>query len=170
MQRYYYLCDDLDELEAIEKELEEDGFPHRSIHVLSKNDASVSRHHLHQIPSVLRFDTAWYAGGGLLAGLVIGLSILLLAQLSGITEQIGAGPVALAALTITLFCGWEGGFLGFQKFNHRLRRFLPALHRGRHLLLIDIPDERIRSLQQHILAHPRLYPAGHDQSFIQRFL
>jgi len=169
MQRYYYLCDDLNELESVEQELEQDGFPHRNIHILSADEAGADEHHLHSVPSLLRFDTAFYLGRGLLVGLILGLILLLAAWLSGMTQLLGTGPVILLALLLTLFCGWEGGFVGFQKFNHRLRRFLPALRRGQHLLLVDIPDRQIRALQQHIMAHPQLYPAGHERSLPMPF-
>lgn len=171
MRRYYYLCDDLDELDRVEQELEQDGFSHRSIQILSEDDAGVNTHpHLHKMPSLLRFDTAWYLGGGLLVGLILALGLLLISWLAGLTAQIGVGPVLMMAALLMMFCGWEGGFLGFQRFNHKLRRFLPDLRRGRHLLLVDIPDHRIRRLQQHLLAHPQLYPAGFDERFLNPFI
>ncbi len=169
MRRYYYLCDDLDELESIEQELEQDGFTHHSIHILSRDDAGVEQHHLHNVPSLLRFDTLDYAGRGLLVGLALSATLLLTVWLSGLLAQIGTGPFILLALLITLFCSWEGGFLGFQTLNHRLKRFMPALKRGQHLLLIDIPDTRLRQLQQHMMAHPRLKPAGAEDGFTNPF-
>jgi len=169
MRRYYYLCDDLDELESIEQELEQDGFTHRSIHILSRDDAGAEQHHLHTVPSLLRFDTLDYAGRGLLIGLTLSAILMLVVWLSGLFSQVGSGPFILLALLVTLFCSWEGGFLGFQTLNHRLKRFMPALKRGQHLLLIDIPDNRLRKLQQHMIAHPRLKPAGAEDGFINPF-
>ncbi|MCV6587850.1 MAG: hypothetical protein OIF57_02305 [Marinobacterium sp.] len=169
MRRYYYLCDDLDELETIEKELEQDGFSHRSIQVLSRDAAGAEHHHLHTLPSLLQLDTFWYALRGLAVGLLLVFLLSLLAWQANLHTLLGLGPLLLLALLITLFCSWEGGFVGFQTFNHRLRRFLPELRKGRHLLLIDIPDERLHRLQQHMRAHPHLYPAGDEQTFLNPF-
>ena len=56
MKRYYYISDDLNDLESIERELEDKGFSTPQIHVLSENDAEVEKHHLHAIEAVLKQD------------------------------------------------------------------------------------------------------------------
>ena len=58
MERHYYLSDDLDDLEAIETELEDAGISTPQIHVLSENDADVETHHLHEVDSFSKSDIA----------------------------------------------------------------------------------------------------------------
>jgi hypothetical protein len=56
MERHYYLSDDLDDLEAVENELEAAGISTPQIHVLSENDSEVENHHLHEVDSFTKSD------------------------------------------------------------------------------------------------------------------
>ena len=56
MLRHYYVSDDLDELEIVERELEAEGFTEPQIHVLSLDDCHVEQHHLHEVESLLKQD------------------------------------------------------------------------------------------------------------------
>ena len=54
MKRYYFISDDLDDLEAIETQLEAQGISTPQIHVLSEKDAEVESHHLHDVNSLMK--------------------------------------------------------------------------------------------------------------------
>ncbi|MDA7768769.1 NAD/FAD-utilizing enzyme, partial [Porticoccaceae bacterium] len=57
MRRHFYICNNLDELELVEKELENHGISTPHIHVLSLDDGEVARHsRLHEVEAVLRTD------------------------------------------------------------------------------------------------------------------
>lgn len=57
MRRHFYISNDLDELENVEKELESRGISTPHIHVLSLNDGEVALHtKLHEVEAVLRTD------------------------------------------------------------------------------------------------------------------
>ena len=44
MKRFYFISDDLDDLERLEAELEDNGLQQPQIHVLSEDDAELARH------------------------------------------------------------------------------------------------------------------------------
>jgi hypothetical protein len=76
MKRHYYVSEDLNDLKAVEQELEKSGLTTPQLHVLSEKDAEVEKHHLHAIKAVLKQDvvhstqlgaivvaTFWLSGG-----------------------------------------------------------------------------------------------------------
>jgi len=56
MKRHYYISDDLDDLEVVERDLEAAGVTTPQIHVLSEDDAGLDAHHLHKVEAVLKRD------------------------------------------------------------------------------------------------------------------
>ena len=60
MRRHFYICNNLDELEIVEKELENHGISTTHIHVLSLDDGEVARHgRLNEVEAVLRPDVVY---------------------------------------------------------------------------------------------------------------
>ena len=53
MNRHYYISNNLDDLEAVENELEASGINSEQIHVFSQHVADVEQHHLHEINSLM---------------------------------------------------------------------------------------------------------------------
>jgi hypothetical protein len=160
MKRHYYISEDLDDLEAIEHELEQKGVSRPQIHVLSQNDAEVEQHHLHEVDSVLRkniVDSTWL---GVLLGLSIAVTVILVALLAGLTDMIGLVPFLFLAAVLLGFCVWEGGFIGIQEPNRRFARFHNALRSGKHVLFVDVGRNQEDSLESVVRMHPRLQTAG----------
>ena len=57
MLRHYCISDDLDDLEAIEEQLESAGVSTPQIHVLTAHDAELDHHeHLHRVQSFMKKD------------------------------------------------------------------------------------------------------------------
>ena len=81
MNRHYYISEDLNELEAVETELEESGLATAQIHVLSDDDAGLEQHHLHEVESVLKRDVVHSTEIGALVGVVLAALVLVLACL-----------------------------------------------------------------------------------------
>ncbi|MEQ8803184.1 MAG: NAD/FAD-utilizing enzyme, partial [Haliea sp.] len=112
MKRHFFLSDDLDELEQVERDLEEAGVSTPQIHVLSEDDAGVQAHRLNDVEAVLRKDVVHGTERGAVIG-VIGAAIVLAATwATGIAATITWVPPIFLAVIVLGFCTWEGGLIG----------------------------------------------------------
>lgn len=157
MKRHYFISDNLDDLEAVERELETRGLTPLQIHVLSQNDAAVEQRKLHRVMAFMKTDIV----RSTLAGAVVGISLCILtlgvAHAAGIAETtIGWIPVVFLSVVLLGFCTWEGGLRGIQEPNARFLSFQSALSSGKHVLFVDIDKDEEPILRQVINQHPRL--------------
>ncbi|MET1080849.1 MAG: magnesium transporter [Pseudomonas sp.] len=161
MNRHYYISDDLDELERIERELENRGLRLEQIHVLTERNAEVQRHRLHSVPSLLKRDVIRSSVRGALIGVVMASLALLIPYLAGWTDTLaGWGPFLLLAGILLGFCTWEGGFFGLQRPNRQFRQFAKSLRQGKHVLFVDVSPREEIQLDQVLQQYPRLQLAG----------
>lgn len=161
MLRHYYISDDLEDLEVIEKELQNKGVSAPQIHVLSENDAEVEKHHLHAIESVLKKDVVHSTELGALVGVVAASLVLLIAYLMNWhTSAVGWVPFGFLAVVVLGFCTWEGGLIGIQIPNHQFKRFQKFLKAGNHVFFVDIAPDQQATLCDVVEDHPRLKLAG----------
>lgn len=165
MNRHYYISDDLDDLELLERELEAGGIPGEQIHVLSEQDAELERHRVHQVPSVMRTDVFNLGWRGALVGLALAVAVLLVAWLAGWTQtRAGWGPFVFLALVLLGFSAWEAGFFGFQRRNRRFRALGEDLEKGRHVLFVDVEPEQQAVLATVVGRHAGLLEAGSGEA------
>src|SRR5690606_14907914 len=127
MRRYYFIDRSLEDLQAIEQELERSGIDPCQMHVLSQDDAGVTRHGLNEVHDFLKKDIVHAGERGALIGLAISAVSIVVAYLSGLPDSIGWVPFAFLSIILLGFFTWEGGFLGIQLPNSRFRRFEKAL-------------------------------------------
>ncbi len=160
MKRHYFISDDLDDLEAVENELESKGVTTPQIHVLSNDDAGLEHHHLHQVEAVLKRDVVRSTEIGAVIGVGASAAVLALAYFSGITETVGWVPFIFLAIVVLGFCTWEGGMFGIQEPHHDFKRFQEILDQGKHVLFVDLDPDQESILQQVVNDHPRLKMAG----------
>ncbi|PSJ45748.1 NAD/FAD-utilizing enzyme [Zobellella endophytica] len=160
MKRYYYLSDDLDDLEAVEQELEEGGVTQPQIHVLSEQDGEVERHRLHEVEPVLKQDVVHSTELGALIGVVAAALVLLVSYFSGMTTSVGWTPFVFLAIVALGFCTWEGGMFGIQQPHRAFRKYRGELNAGRHLFFVDVEPAQEAVLARVVGAHPRLEAAG----------
>jgi len=160
MKRHFYISDDLDDLEVIERQLEDAGVTTPQIHVLSEDDAGLRAHRLNDIEAVLRRDVVHGTELGAVVGVVASALILLLAWATDLPETITWVPPVFLAIIILGFCTWEGGFIGIQKPHLDFERFQDTLRSGKHVLLVDVKKSQEHILQQVVDEHPKLTPAG----------
>lgn len=161
MQRHYFISDDLDDLEAVEKELEKNGVTTPQIHVLSENDAEVEKHHLHAIEPVLKQDVVHSTELGALVGVIAAAIILLVAYfLNWHDTAAGWVPFIFLAVVVVGFCTWEGGLIGIQIPNYQFKRFQALLKEGKHIFFVDIEPAQENTLREIVEQHPKLQVAG----------
>ena len=82
MKRFYYISDDLDDLEQIEHDLEAGGIPRTQIYLLSNDDVGLDNHDVNRVASFLKTDVI-HSGE---IGAVLGLAIAALIRLSPISR------------------------------------------------------------------------------------
>ncbi|KKO47321.1 NAD/FAD-utilizing enzyme [Arsukibacterium ikkense] len=161
MLRRYFISDDLDDLEAVEQELEQQGLVTPQIHILSEQDANVELHHLHEVSPVLKSDVVRATEVGAVIGVIGAALVLIVAYAMGWTASAaGWVPFVFLAVVVLGFCTWEGGFIGIQEPNIHFKRFQEILKQGKHVLFVDVAPEHERVLKKVVRRHPRLQLAG----------
>ena len=165
MLRHYFISDSLDDLEALEKQLEGAGVSRPQIHVLTSHEEELEHHkHLNRVQSFMKRDVVHSTLIGAVIGVVAAVSMLWIAYLAGWTES-AAGWVPFIFLSIALlgFFTWEGGLFGIQKPNFHFARFERALKEGKHIFLVDLEPSQDGLLEKALKQHPRMELAGTEQ-------
>lgn len=169
MLRYYFRSSDLDDLEAMESELERDGFPRRHIHVLSDDQVGLERHHLNPVPSIFRSDGVHWAERGALLGLLVSSILVLALMWSGAPEVVGWVTIMLLAALVLGAFTWEAGLIGMQRINYKFEGFKDSLRRGEHVMLVDVDESEVYQLHRHMEDHPGLALIGRGSSMVNPF-
>ena len=172
--RHYFISNDLDDLEALEQQLEAAGIEAPQIHVLTNDDTGVAGHqHLHEVQSLMKKDIIHAAEVGALIGIVLALLIVLIAVYSGVADKtVGLWPFVFLAIVAFGFCTWEGGLFGIQATNVRFKRFEQAVSEGRHIFFVDLRKDQEDVSKAVLARHPGLENAGTEAgtpAWIHRF-
>ena len=170
MKRFYYMSDDLDELEQIEHDLEASGIPRPQIYLLSNDDVGLDNHDVNRVASFLKTDVIHSGEIGALLGLAIAAVILLVAYFSGITAQVGWVPFVFLAIVGFGFATWEAGFIGMQVPNVHFTKFEKALANGRHVLFVETGVEDKKKLKSVLKRYPKLERAGTEVTHTGLFM
>lgn len=160
MKRHFYVSNDLDDLEQLEKDLENRDISRPQIHVLSNNDAELEKHHLHQVESLLRKDVVHTTKIGALVGIIVASLILGGNYVFGFAEGYLWIPVIFLAIIMLGFCTWEGGLIGIEQPHHEYKRFQKLLEHGKHLLIVDVPPDQEEILTKTMKEHPHIKAVG----------
>ncbi|MBQ0718905.1 MAG: NAD/FAD-utilizing enzyme [Gammaproteobacteria bacterium] len=160
MDRYFFISGDLDDMDRVEKELENAGVTTAQIHVLSKDDDGVARRDLHEVHAFMKTDVVRSGLRGAVIGVVAAISVLLFAHYSSAPENIGWLPFIFLSIVLLGFCTWEGGFFGFQVPNIQFRQFEEVLAQGWHVFFVDVNKQQLPVLQGVTDQHRGLKPAG----------
>ena len=119
MRRFYYISDDLDNLEQIEHELESGGIARPQIYLLSNDDVGLENHDVNRVASFLKTDVVHLGEIGAVLGLAIAALILLVAHYSGIAAEVSWVPFIFLAIIGFGFATWEAGFIGLHARHGR---------------------------------------------------
>ncbi|SMF01631.1 hypothetical protein SAMN02745866_00141 [Alteromonadaceae bacterium Bs31] len=160
MKRYYYLSNDLYDLERAASDLHEAGVSDLQIHVLSQQDAELEKRHLHEVHPFAK--RALFQAGilGAAIGLVLAAMALMLGVAFAASSAVDWLPFGVLAFVLFAFSTWEGGFYGIQVSSKEYLRFKEMLSSGHHVLMVDV-DRESRDRVQHVLAyHQGLIEAG----------
>ena len=165
MRRYYFISKDLDDLNELEKRLENRGVLRSQIHVLSHDDAGVeAREHLHNIESVLKFDIVHGTMLGALAGFAISSITLITCYSTHLVNTYSWTPFMFLAVVLFGFSTWFGGYHGIQAPHKDFRRFESSLDEGNHVFFVDIEQGQEQMLKEVTSFYPELQIAGTGSS------
>jgi len=160
MKRFYYMSDDLDNLEQVEHDLEAGGIARPQIYLLSNDDVGVEAHDVNPVASFLKTDVIHAGEIGAVLGAIAASVVLLVSHLSGIAAQVGWAPFIFLAIVAFGFTTWEAGFIGMQAPNSHFRRFEQALRAGKHVLFVETSPADEKCLKKVIKEHPEVERAG----------
>ena len=164
MIRHYYIGDELNELEAVETELEARGISKPQIHFYSEADAELEKHHLHQVQDFMKKDIVHSTEVGGAVGVILAMIVLAAAYITGFAENYGWLPSIGLALLILCFSIWEGGLFGIQVRNKNFTRFEKDVHDGKHVMFVDVKPEEEPILTDLEKRHQHLKVAGLGRS------
>lgn len=165
LTRYFYISDDLDDLESFEEDLEEEGVLTPQIHVLTLDDTgATNHHHLHQVTSFMKKDIVHSTLIGAAIGLAAAMLVLVVTYLAGWHETAaGWMPFLFLAVIMLGFCTWQGGLWGIQTPNVHFGRFEQALNSGKHVFFVDLAPGHGQILKKIANNHPTVEMAGMDR-------
>jgi len=164
MKRHYFLSNNLEELQSVERDLHGVGITEAQVHVLSEDDAGAERYRLHPVEAVLRKDVVRGTERGALVGILAAAAVIALGWMTGLNHGITWLPVIFLAIVLLGFCTWEGGLIGIQEKNAQFKRFEPILRAGRHVLFVDIGPTQESALRDVAQRYPGLEPAGEGEA------
>ena len=161
MKRHYFISDNLDELDALEQELERRGVVTPQIHVLSKDDSGVDNHeHLHNIESVFKQDVVHGTILGATFGALAATFVLAIGYLTALPETFTWMPFYFLAVVMFGFITWSGGFYGIQTPHKDFKRFQKDLDKGKHIFIVDVDPSQEDIVKQLVSVTPSLCDAG----------
>ncbi|MFU8815251.1 MAG: magnesium transporter [Pseudomonadales bacterium] len=161
-RRHFFIGEDLDDLEAFQHDLEQEGITTAQIQVMTLDDEGArARNDLNEVRSLMKRDVIHTGEYGLVAGVIAAVAVLAVTYLAGWHQAAGTWvPFIFLAIIVLGFLTWEGGFIGFQTFNRRFEAFKGELEQGRHLLFVDITRDQLPALERASRNHPRARSAG----------
>ncbi|MEM9397979.1 MAG: NAD/FAD-utilizing enzyme [Pseudomonadota bacterium] len=160
MQRYYFIDEDLDDLEKVSAELEGVGIAKEQLYVLTQSDGEVDKRDFNYVWSILKKDTVRSAIIGSLVGVCLAWLVLVGAWASGLPETYTWVPFVFLSIVVLGFCTWEGGLWGIQQPHHEFKRFSEELDKGRHILLVEAEAEYASAMTSVAEKHPMLRKVG----------
>lgn len=159
MDRYYLICNDLNELESTQDELIKCGFNHQQLHVLSNDDAGIHQHRLHAVNCFSKTDIVYSTVRGAIIGMCFALFFLMMPNVLGLSGDLSWTPFIFLAIIALGFSTWEGGLWGIQEINHHFKAFESAVKNGQHVLIVDYANVQEATLQTVVKHHPTLQAA-----------
>ncbi|MBU6951093.1 hypothetical protein [Hahella sp. HN01] len=171
MKRLYYLTPTLQSAERVSESLHEHGVTDWHFHILSKDEAGLTRRRLHSANVLHKLDLIHSMERGLLCGGLLGGSFVITAMIFSELGDLAPPAVWIALLVFCVLAGtWIGGMAGVNMENYKIRRFHDAIDKGMHLLMIDVPKED-ETVVKTLLAqqHPDAVEQGEDSTIINPF-
>ena len=149
MKCIYYLAPTLASTSEISEDLHEVGLKDFFLHVTSKDEYGLKKQQVHSGNYLERLD--------LIRDGIIGAVVGCVAGLAGVGLLIYFRPfgpdvptfvyIAIVALA-TLFGAWEGGLVGVETENKKLKPFHDDIEAGKYLIMLYVPKHRETAVRE----------------------
>ena len=171
MKCFYYLSPTLESTGSISEDLREAGISDWFVHIVSRDQAGISRERLHSSNYIETMDFMRHGLMGAAMGFAAGLVFALIMYLF---EPVGPGVPVIAyagmIFLLTCFGAWQGGLVGISKENRKLAAFHDDIAAGRYLILVYAGKNHEEAVRQVMKKrHPEAVLAGVDARFYNPF-
>lgn len=171
MKCFYYLSPTLADTEHVTADLHASGVSDWFIHIISKNEAGLSRCQLHSSNYLETMDFLREGLIGAALGLLAGLAFaLLIAYLQPFGPDISILAYLGVIVLFTGFGAWQGGLIGISTENRKLQPFHHEIEAGNYLILVYAnrkEEEKVHAMMQRL--HPEARLVGLDAKFYNPF-
>lgn len=167
MKCIYYLTSTLDSTSQISDDLHKAGIGDWFIHVLSRDEAGLSKKKIHSSNYLEQLDILRFGIIGAVVGFVLGLFAA-----NWLETAKPFGPdvpgIVYFAITgvLTLFGTWEGGLMGIANENKKIALFHDDIAAGKYLILIYARKNK-EDIVKTVMAtqHPEAQRVAEDEYF-----
>jgi len=159
-RRLYWLLPDVESARRSVDDLLLARIEDRHMHVLARRGTDLKS--LHEASVLQKTDVRHAAGRGLFLGALIGaLAAWLMAQFPLEGLEIRQGGILLI-IAFGALCGvFASTLVGSSVPNSKLRHFADEIDKGKILLMIDVPAQRVEEIQElHSRRHPEASNRG----------
>ena len=151
-RRLYFMLPDAESCKSLVADLEEHGVPERHLHVIGSLTQS-----LDGLPEAnilqkteLAHGLEWGTGLGGVAGLLGGVLAVTFPP-AGLV--IGGGALLAGAAAGAGFGALVSSLLASNEHNHKLDAFERGIEQGQLLLMVDVPRQEVKQIQDLIIKH-----------------
>lgn len=145
LHRLYYVADSLENTVSIARNLEKRGIGYDQMHVLSKNEAGLLRHHIHTATPLEDHEIIKMGERGGILGSIAGLIFIIgLSIVDPFEMEISFWVLFLIWVLFSMHGAWAGGLVGTHARNYRISRFEKDIENGKYLMMIDVGDAQER--------------------------
>lgn len=170
MQRLYYLTHHIDHAEQACAQLSQLGVVESNLHVLSRDEEGLKKHHLNAATPIHELDILRYGERGFVIGAVLSAIVITLVNIyTGWFQMFGALGVLSMAFLIVGFMTWIGGFVGVQSENYKIRRFHNEIVAGAYLLMVDVYPRQRTQVEASMRQQANVTKAGEDSTLVMPF-
>ena len=152
MRRIYFLVPDLATAEAVTDELLLARIEERHIHVIAREGTELG-----DLPKASLLQSSDVVPA-VERGLALGGATGVLAGLVAVTFPpagvvLGGGAILATALAGAGIGAWLSSMIGVDVSNTRIRQFQDQIAKGQVLFLVDVPKERVDSVEAMVKSH-----------------
>lgn len=161
-RRLYYLFSNRTETEKAVNDLLLKHVPIGDIHVMGPSGVDMGD--LPQATALQKTDMV----RGIFIGLLLGGIVGLVGGIIGhyVVDMPVSGAVVASTILGALIGAWSSGLIALSAPNARLRRFQKKLTDGHFLIILDLPQEKVATLDKYIREHhPSVTPEGSEATF-----
>ncbi len=171
MKTLYFLAPSLVSAHKISDDLHEAGIIDWFLHVISNDEAGLTKEHVHSSNYLETLDLIRDGAIGAMIGFFVGVIIAgLLMYIKPFGPDIPDVIYLFVILLLTFFGSWEGGLMGIASKNKKHAKFEKELKAGKYLILIYAKRNQETAIRETMISkHPESELVAMDAHFLNPF-